>query len=436
MSRPPVTESLFDRIHARVSSLRVPTFVWALAAAALPAGAVMAALSLSGATSPRFFPSPPPPPSPWIVARTEGNAPFRCQIAAVVLDETRAIAPREGVTLRLTRVTQQGTAEVWTALSDDKGAHRFADLPAGDYQLTALVDDRAPASSPSFHCDEDAERAFFELPLRPSNHVFEGKVVSTDGMPAAGAEIAVAQEDDEKSALAGTARVPVNPDGTFSFRMAPGRYTLLVQAPLHAPLVRKLSFDESAPKSTARFALVPAPRVTGRVVDENGQPVAGALVAAGGAFDPKARASTVRTEADGTFALPVVQGQDVVVTARGSTKEGTGVVARALLGVVTSRIGMTDVELVAHAGRDVEGVVLKPDGTPWAFGAVRYRVRELGLTGVEKADAEGRFVVAGMPLDAEVEVWAEGNATGAWGAQVSSPGTHDLLALTYVPAAY
>ena len=63
---------------------------------------------------------------------------------------------------------------------------------------------------------------------------------------------------------------------------------------------------------------------------------------------------------------------------------------------------------------------------------MHYRVRDLGLQGTEKADAAGHFVVAGMPEDADVEVWAEGNATGAWGAQVATPG-NDQLALVYTP---
>ena len=50
-------------------------------------------------------------------------------------------------------------------------------------------------------------------------------------------------------------------------------------------------------------------------------------------------------------------------------------------------------------------------------------------------DGAGRFVLDGMPADADVEVWAEGNATGAWGAQVSTP-AGERLALVYVPAAY
>jgi hypothetical protein len=54
---------------------------------------------------------------------------------------------------------------------------------------------------------------------------------------------------------------------------------------------------------------------------------------------------------------------------------------------------------------------------------------------VERADEGGNFVLAGMPKNADVEVWADGNATGAWGAQVATPGS-DRVALVFIPPAY
>lgn len=396
-------------------------------AAALPAGVVFAVLSAADATEPRFFPSPPVQPSPWLVAPSARVVPDTCQITALVVDDGSA---RADVPLRLVRVTSMGPVDVWSALSDSRGAHRFVDLPQGHYQLTALVEGRAPASSPSFRCGEEDARAFFTLGLQQSEHVVVGRVTSSDGSSIAGAELAFAQEALDRNALAGTARVQVAADGRYSVRLVPGRYVVLVQAPFHAPLQRTLHVRAEAPSTSARYALTPAPHVTGRVVDENGAPVAGALVAVGGIFDPRARVPTARSETDGTFDLPVSLGQDVLLTARGG-----GRVAQAALGVVQRRTGVAGVELVVRAGRRVEGIVMTPDGASWAFGTVRYRVRALGLSGVEKVDGAGRFALDGMPLDADVEVWAEGNATGAWGAQLASPG-RDQLALVYTPPAY
>lgn len=401
------------------------------AAAALPGAALAAALSLSGATGPRYFERPPPEPSPYVLAAAEGAMPLGCQIGTRVrLDG----APVEDANLRLSRVTADGSAEVWTARTAKNGAHRFIDLPAGTYHLTAQVDGQPPAGAPEVFCRQAAERLFVEVPLAsqaPAQAVaVEVALTSTAGGALVGAEVALAQDTDSRDALAGVARLPADAFGRLTVRLLPGRYVLLAQAPHHAPVTRKITLRTDEPTSEARIALAPAPRVRGVLVDEEGAPIADAVVALGAAFDPKARAMRVRTEADGSFSLPVSQGQDVTVSARGGGK-----VARMAFGVLSSPFGLDDVRLVARAGREVEGVVTRPDGEPWAFGLVRYRVRDLGLSGVEQADDKGRFVLAGMPSDADVEVWAEGNATGAWGAQVSSPGS-EPLALVFIPPAY
>ena len=114
---------------------------------------------------------------------------------------------------------------------------------------------------------------------------------------------------------------------------------------------------------------------------------------------------------------------------------GEGRVARAVLGVVDNVGGLQNIRLVAGLGRTVEGVVLRADGGFLAFGAVHYRVRALGLEGEAPTDGNGRFVLDGMPADNDVEVWAAGNASGAWGAQVATPSTSQL-ALTFVAPAW
>lgn len=416
--------------HASRALSRVPRPVFGVAAAALPAGALYALLSFTNATDARFHPAEPPLPSPWVVARAENSVVGACQIAVVVTNADANGDTIEDAPLRLTRVVDEGTVEEWRSLTDGDGGHRFLDLPAGTYQLTALVDGKAPASSPQWSCRGADERAYFELPVLDATHTLTGSVKSKAGGVAPGAEIAIGQEHDTRTALTGVARIPVNADGTFTLRLRPGRYVLMTQAPNHAPLTRKITVADDEVASTTRFMLTPAPRIRGRVLDDAGTPIANALVALGGVLDPKVKAPSVRTDGEGNFALPVSLGMDVFVTARGDGK-----VARASLGTALSPFGFSGVDLVVREGRAVEGVVSKPDGSAWAFGEVRYRIRDLGLSGVEKADGDGRFVLAGMPPDADVEVWAEGNATGAWGAQVASPG-NDKLALVYIPPAY
>ena len=193
---------------------------------------------------------------------------------------------------------------------------------------------------------------------------------------------------------------------------------------------RKFDVDVDAAGTAVDMRLGFSPSARGIVVDESGNSLANAVVSMGGAFDPRARNATVKTDAWGRFSLPVQEGQALTLTARGD-----GRVARAVLGVVENVDRVQQLTLVATAGRTVQGMVYRTDGEPLAFGAVHYRIKALGLEGEANTDGGGRFVLDGMPTDQDVEVWAVGNATGAWGAQVASPSTTQL-ALTFVPPAW
>jgi hypothetical protein len=240
--------------------------------------------------------------------------------------------------------------------------------------------------------------------------------------------LALWQDDNARAGLTGVVRVRTNEAGSFSAPLPVGTYQAWVTADDHVG--KKVTLKVTAEKGRARVALAYAPSVRGTVTDELGAPIAGALVAVGGAFDPRQRAQSVKTDEHGRFVLPVQQGQELTITARGA-----GRVARAFVGLVDDVDRFRDVRLVASAGRTVSGIVYRTDGEPLAFGAVQYRVKALGLEGEAPLDAKGRFALDGMPADADVEVWAVGNATGAWGAQVATPATSQV-ALVFVPPAW
>jgi hypothetical protein len=210
--------------------------------------------------------------------------------------------------------------------------------------------------------------------------------------------------------------------------LAAGAYVAQVTATDH--FEKRTTFTVNAGDTNVNVNLAFSPAVRGVVVDELGAPIADAVVAIGGAFDPRARAQSVSTDSNGRFSLPIVQGQDLSITARGN-----GRVARALLGIVENVDAFQQVRLVASAGRTVTGTVYQTNGDTLAFGAVHYRVKSLGLEGEAPTDAEGRFLLDGMPADQDVEVWAAGNASGAWGAQVATP-QRSQLALTFIAPAY
>jgi hypothetical protein len=420
----------------RFASLSLPAPLAALPLLALPVAAVIAGIDLLGADEARYQPAPPPADDApaWVVARTEGTLPGGCQITAQVFDD----ATREDgadATLRLVRASATGASEVWTAQTNARGAHRFANLPAGVYHLAAFdqagpSSGRAPVAAPTVVCQGDGARYFSAVTFTDVEHELTGLITSTDQRAIAGAEIAFEQEATDRGALAGVLRIPVEADGSYRVKLAPGRYIAQLMAPHHAVQTRKLTIAPDALASTMNARLAPAPHVSGVVVDDTGAPVPHALVALGGALDPKAKQVRVRADVDGRFSLPVRLGQDVTLTARADA-----LVANASVGVITQPLGILGVTLQLHEGRTVVGQVTRADGSAHAYGEVRFRVRELGLTGTERADGAGNFTLPGMPQGADVEVWAEGNATGAWGAQVASPG-NDQLALVYVAPAY
>jgi protocatechuate 3,4-dioxygenase beta subunit len=390
---------------------------------------VLGSLSALHLFEPRVTPAPelPPAPSPWLVARAAAVDDGACQLSLRVLDSDGGAVDRAAV--EVVRLEDGRVAGQRVVRTDDHGTARLIDLEPGYYDLTVDVDGRALNGAPTFRCDPQhgGRRAFFDVAVAPATGLLEGTLVGHRGKALPGATVALWQEDAHRSGLAGVVRVRTDAAGRFSARLPKGRYLAQAVAADHVAKKLTLTVDD---KTATRIALPWSPAIRGVVVDELGAPIAGATVALGGAFDPKAKASAVVADEQGRFALPIQAGQDVVITARGH-----GRVARAMLGVVDALEGFQQVQLVATAGRTVSGTVYTTTGTPLAHGAVHYRIRSLGLEGEAPTDSHGRFLLDGMPADADVEVWAVGNASGAWGAQVATPERNEL-ALTFVAAAW
>lgn len=390
---------------------------------------VVASLAGLGWLSPRSttLPAPPSPPSPWTMNSARAVDDGACQLSLHVRGPDGA--PVADAPLSVVRIADGGAiVERAHARTDRHGDHRLIDLPAGHYDVTVDVAGMAHAGAPTFTCESPGRRASFDVELRAAWDVVSGTVVGRGKRALAAATVTLWQDDRRREGIAGVIRLRSDDDGHFSARLPAGRYVGFVDADNHVRKSIALDVDGAL---TTELRLAFAPVVRGVVVDETGKAVVGAVVAIGGAFDPKAPpAGSVVTDVHGAFTLPVQEGQRLDLTARGD-----GRVARVALGIVDDVDALQHVHLVAAPGRTVTGVVQRADGGVVTFGAVHYRVRALGLEGEVQTDANGRFVVDGMPLGEDVEVWAAGNATGAWGAQVATAGV-DQLALTYVAPAW
>lgn len=365
---------------------------------------------------------------PWAENVPPADAELEGEGCQVSVQATYVGRPADDVRLSLHLVGAHRTESTWDAVPRADGVHRFFALPKGTYHLVALREGTPPTAAPVWRCDEGHERAFFQLDLAPGGAPLRGRVTGRGGVLAPGTEVMLEQPDGHRAAFPGIVHLPLDEEGRFEVMLRPGRYTLLALAPHHTPRVQELHVDENGGSTHVRLAW--RPEVRGTVFDDQGQPVAGARVFLGGTFDPKVGQSVVETEPDGTFALPVLPGREVVISARADAGFGM-----ARLPEVRAIEGHTDVVVQLQRGRVVGGFIEHRDGRPCAFCEVSYRARTHGLSGVVKADEEGKFAVAGMPLDADVELWPKDGATGAWAGQVATP-QHGRVLLTYVPPAY
>jgi hypothetical protein len=396
-------------------------------AGVLPGAGLLLALASFG-----FFGERRPPPvpvveapSPWWFAAAAARDDGACQLALRVHDETGA--PVDGAQLQIVRLAGGDVVERIAARTDRKGTYRAIDLTPGSWDVTIDVPGHALQGAPTFACTAPGQRAFFDLQVSPGENVVEGAVVGDGRAPLPGASVAFFQDDSHRSALAGVVRVEADHRGHFRAVLAPGRYVALVGAREHLAKRTTLVVSEPSMRMPVRLAWRPA--VRGVVVDEQGRRVGGAVVVMGAAWDPRARTARVTTDVDGRFEMPIAQGQDLTLTAHGQ-----GLVGHLAVGVVDDARQFPTLTVVARAGRSVGGVVVALDGAPRPFGPVHFRIRALGLEGEVQSDADGRFVIDGLPAD-DVELWAADNATGAWGARVADATTAQV-ALTWLPPAF
>jgi len=136
--------------------------------------------------------------------------------------------------------------------------------------------------------------------------VVEGRVLAADGKPVAGAK--VAQGADRFGS--NYPRTTTDDEGRFRFaNCPPGELVLTVQAKGHAPDLRRITVAPGL--ASVDFTLEPARRIRGRIVDPQGNPVAGAFVAADTWRGHRSIEFRVDTDQDGRFAWNDAPSDDV-----------------------------------------------------------------------------------------------------------------------------
>lgn len=260
-----------------------------------------------------------------------------------------------------------------------------------------------------------------------------GRVVASEpgaaGEPELG-DIEVTLREDDSSVRHG--REPVRrstrtaPDGSFRFDALPaGRAVALAVGPEDwAPVRLELGALDEGETREVQARLVRGGTIAGRVVDQDGRPVAEAHVrseVSGGILSAAWGARRVDSGADGSFELVALPGGRIKLEA-----DAPGFLeSKADFAVLAEGETLRGVELVLDRGASLSGTVAWPDGEPaegvevhvrfdlaQRFGGMGAFAAARGARGDATSDAQGRWEVTGLGrgpfmLFAEAEAPAE-----------------------------
>lgn len=226
---------------------------------------------------------------------------------------------------------------------------------------------------------------------------FEGRVVDPEGNPVAGANVQAAPTAglSPRDLPADGGEAVTGSDGAFSLTGFREGEVLSLRVTRRGFAARTISGIETPLPEPITVELTPAARISGTVLDESGDPVAGTRVVltvetrfvAAAEVDAEGRFEMVDL-APGRFRLSALASGYLPETRDGiDLKEGSGV---------------GGIDLVLRRGAVVEGRILAPDGSPVAGARVMVLDQpaetDLGLAARPDtfADDEGRYQLGGI----------------------------------------
>ncbi|HEY2090970.1 MAG TPA: carboxypeptidase regulatory-like domain-containing protein [Thermoanaerobaculia bacterium] len=275
------------------------------------------------------------------------------------------------------------------AVHADDGAFTINDVMPGRVEVVASADGYERGSASGIDVAEGQSIDNVELRLDRAARV-KGRVTSTDGGPLAGAVVALADRGLQRGGMSRADRATTDGDGLYELSSVP-------------PGDRNFSFSKdgfvSVTKSVATAAgkessldatLDTGREVTGRVIDESGQPVAGADVRAEG---ESVRA--VETDTDGSFKMAGLRdGKFRLVAHKSGYVEGRQDIDTVAQSIVTLTLGRG-----ATVNGRITGLSAEELGNAFVsfFGG--------GAYGNTRPDSAGNFTLNGV-RDGSVSVQA------------------------------
>jgi uncharacterized GH25 family protein/protocatechuate 3,4-dioxygenase beta subunit len=299
----------------------------------------------------------------------------------------------------------QGSEEAaFEGVTGADGRFEVRDLPAGSWSLEARASGFAPLTVPGLTIPEGAGSTDLGTVVLTPGVAVEGYVVDPKGRPIEGAEVNASSAAAPLAMARFLRRGEAVPDAITGqdgyFRVEDRRAGETVDldasrsgyAPSAAPGVRAPTGEP------VRIVLQPASAVEGKVVDDDGRPVAGAKVVVlpidrRGGFQIRDGTS----DDSGAFRIEDVPPGEAEARATASGFQ------TAYLSNLEIRAGqdLKGVEIVLAPGAAVEGRVVSPSGRPVAGADVRVIEAEEGrrffrMPVVTRTDGDGRYRLEGV----------------------------------------
>ena len=294
--------------------------------------------------------------------------------------------PVAGTRLRLVvrRPQGQGNSPARVADTGAEGTFRFEGVAPGTANLTAMAEGFVTKSVQGPEIGEGAE-AFSEIVLE-AGLAIRGRVLDAAGAPAAGVRVRARNTDRRPESRVRQASARTGRDGSFVVPDLPaGTFDLETSSPDYP----RGAFVGAVPGGPPiEFRLPEAVRISGRVTDPSGNPIAGVRVQARG---ESGDAGSSPAADDGTFEIRNLAPGSYSIQVRSATPGWSDARVDGVEG------GTRGMEIKLARSLAITGKVLGPDGGP-APG--RGRIRVLDRDGKQVAstrwDGQGGFALSGL----------------------------------------